>query len=96
MLQNAGYEYKSYADPVQALQEFKPCFCDLILLDIKMPVLKRIWALQKYKRNDNTIQIIFITAGIEDYCNELSKVLPRIGWYNFYSKTAENEDPVKQ
>ena len=39
MLEDAGYECISYTDSLKALQEFKPCFYDLILLDIKMPVL---------------------------------------------------------
>ena len=39
VLEDAGYECSSYTDPVKALREFKPHFYDLILLDIKMPVL---------------------------------------------------------
>ena len=39
MLEDAGYDCISYTDSLKALQEFKPCFYDLILLDIKMPVL---------------------------------------------------------
>jgi PleD family two-component response regulator len=39
VLQDAGYECVSYTDSVKALQEFRPNYYDLILLDIKMPVL---------------------------------------------------------
>ena len=39
VLENAGFQCVSYTDSVKALQEFKPYFYDLILLDIKMPVL---------------------------------------------------------
>jgi CheY-like chemotaxis protein len=39
VLEDAGYECHPYTDPVKALQQFKPYFYDLILLDIKMPVL---------------------------------------------------------
>ena len=39
VLQNAGHECRYYTDSVKALKEFKPYFYDLVLLDIKMPVL---------------------------------------------------------
>jgi DNA-binding response OmpR family regulator len=39
ILEDAGYECITYTDSVKALQEFKPYFYDLILLDIKMPIL---------------------------------------------------------
>jgi CheY-like chemotaxis protein len=39
VLQDASFECISYTDSVKALQEFRPYYYDLILLDIKMPVL---------------------------------------------------------
>jgi CheY-like chemotaxis protein len=39
VLENAGFRCVSYTDSVKALQEFKPYFYDLVILDIKMPVL---------------------------------------------------------
>ena len=39
VLQDAGYECVSYTDPVKALEKFRSNYYDLILLDIKMPVL---------------------------------------------------------
>src|SRR5919197_396966 len=39
VLEEHGFECMSYIDSVKGLQEFKPHFYDLILLDIKMPVL---------------------------------------------------------
>src|SRR5919202_6225690 len=39
VLEDAGYECIPYTDSVKALQEFKSYFYDLILLDIKMPIL---------------------------------------------------------
>ena len=39
VLQDAGYECISYTNSVQALQEFRPNYYDLIILDIKMPKL---------------------------------------------------------
>ena len=37
VLEDAGYQCISYTDPVKALQQFRPNYYDLILLDIIMP-----------------------------------------------------------
>jgi DNA-binding response OmpR family regulator len=39
VLEDAGFECIPYTDSVKALQEFRPYYYDLILLDIKMPIL---------------------------------------------------------
>ena len=62
VLEDAGYECTSYTDPVKALQEFKPYFYDLILLDIKMPVLNGFELCRKIREVDRSVHIIFITA----------------------------------
>ena len=40
VLEDTGFECIPYIDSVKAMQEFRPYYYDLILLDIKMPVLK--------------------------------------------------------
>jgi PleD family two-component response regulator len=62
VLEDTGYECTSYTDPVKALQEFKPYFYDLILLDIKMPVLNGFELCRKIREVDRAVHIIFITA----------------------------------
>lgn len=39
ILQDVGFIVNAYEDPLVALSDFKPCFYDLIILDIKMPKL---------------------------------------------------------
>jgi PleD family two-component response regulator len=39
VLEDVGFECTSYTDPVKALQDFRPYYYNLILLDIKMPAL---------------------------------------------------------
>jgi DNA-binding response OmpR family regulator len=39
VLQDAGYGCIPYTDSVKAMQEFRPNYYHLILLDIKIPVL---------------------------------------------------------
>jgi|ERR687887_1976401 CheY-like chemotaxis protein len=47
VLEDAGFECFPYSDSVKALKEFRPNYYDLILLDIKMPVLN---GFEFYKR----------------------------------------------
>src|ERR687886_163156 len=69
VLQDAGYECISYTDSVQALQEFRPNYYDLVILDIRMPKLDGFALCEKIREIDNAVQIIFITAGEVYYEN---------------------------
>jgi PleD family two-component response regulator len=51
VLQDAGYECKSYTDSAKAIQEFRPNYYDLVILDIKMPVLD---GFELCKKNNRT------------------------------------------
>jgi two-component system catabolic regulation response regulator CreB/two-component system response regulator ChvI len=67
------YECKPYTDPVKALQEFRPNYYDLILLDIKMPVLNGFELCKKIRECDKAVQIIFITAAEESFYKNFGK-----------------------
>jgi DNA-binding response OmpR family regulator len=67
VLQDAGFECTSYIDPVKALKEFRPNYYNLILLDIKMPILNGFELCKKIRELDNTPHVIFITASEEYY-----------------------------
>jgi DNA-binding response OmpR family regulator len=72
-LEEVGYECKSYTDSVKALKEFRPNYYDLVLLDIKMPVLSGSDLCKKIRELDNTVHVIFITASEEYYEKSRSK-----------------------
>jgi CheY-like chemotaxis protein len=67
VLEDAGYECSCYTDSVKALNEFRPSYYDLGLVDIKMPVLYGFELCKKIRELDNNVQIIFITASEEYY-----------------------------
>src|SRR5438067_2048610 len=67
VLEDAGYECMSYTDSVRALQEFRPNYYDLILLDIRMPVLNGFELCRRIIELDRTVHIVFITASEEYY-----------------------------
>jgi two-component SAPR family response regulator len=65
-LQDAGFECIPYMDSVKALEGFRPCYYDLILFNIKMPVLNGFELCKKIREVDKAVHIIFITA-LEEY-----------------------------
>ena len=58
VLEDAGFECFPYSDSVKALQEFRPSFYDLILLDIKMPVLNGFEPCKRIIEFDKRLDVI--------------------------------------
>jgi DNA-binding response OmpR family regulator len=67
VLEDAGFECKSYTDSAKALQEFRARYYDLILVDVRMPILDGFDLCKKIMEIDNTLHIIFVTASEEFY-----------------------------
>jgi two-component system response regulator CpxR len=61
-LEREGFHIESYNDPQVALQEFKPGFYDLMLVDIKMPKLDGFKFYLAVRMNDIKVKVCFITA----------------------------------
>jgi CheY-like chemotaxis protein len=95
VLEDAGYQCTSYTDPVKALREFKPHFYDLILLDIKMPVLNGFELCKKIIELDRSVHIVFITASEEYYEKFRSQHFPELGKINYIQKPIGNEELVQ-
>jgi CheY-like chemotaxis protein len=95
VLEDAGYKCTAYTDSVKALQEFKPYFYDLILLDIKMPVLNGFELCKKIIALDRTVHIIFITASEEYYEKFRSQHFPELGKINYIQKPVGNDELVQ-
>ena len=95
LLRDVGHECISYSDPIKALQEFKPYFYDLILLDIKMPVLNGFELCKKILELDRTVHIVFITASEEYYEQFRSQHFPELGKINYIQKPIGNDELVK-
>jgi DNA-binding response OmpR family regulator len=75
-LQAALEKYKFrvdyYTDPVSAYKNFREGLYDLVILDIKMPIIDGFLLYQKIKRTDSNVKICFLTAG-EFYYEEFRK-----------------------
>ena len=62
VLEQSGYSTDSYTDPVAAYKNFRDGLYDLVLLDIKMPVVDGFLLYQKIRRTDSRVKICFLTA----------------------------------
>ncbi len=62
VLDQNGFTTDSYTDPVAAHQSFRDGMYDLVLLDIRMPVIDGFQLYQKIKSTDNRVKICFLTA----------------------------------
>ena len=95
VLEDAGYECISYTDSVKALQEFRPFYYDLILLDIKMPVLDGFELCKKIRQVDKTVHIIFITASEAYYEKFRNQHFPELAKINYIQKPIGNDELVQ-
>jgi two-component SAPR family response regulator len=84
-----------YTDSVKAMQEFRPNYYDLILLDIKMPVLNGFELCKKIREVDKTVQIAFITASEVYYENAREKYYPELDNINYIQKPIGNQELIQ-
>jgi CheY-like chemotaxis protein len=95
VLEDAGYECVSYIDPVKALQQFRPNYYDLVLLDVKMPILNGFELCKKIREVDRTVHIIFITAAEAYYEKFRTQHYPELSKVNYIQKPIGNEELVQ-
>jgi DNA-binding response OmpR family regulator len=91
-----GFIANTYDDPILALENFKAGSYDLVLLDIKMPIMDGFHLYQEMKKIDNKIKICFLTAS-ELYHEHFRKdQFCAIDKDLFLRKPIENEDLIKK
>ena len=95
VLEDAGYQCISYTDPFSALEEFRSNYYDLILLDIKMPVLNGFELCKKIREVDKTTHIVFITASEAYYEQFRTQHYPELGKINYIQKPVSNDELVQ-
>jgi CheY-like chemotaxis protein len=72
VLEGAGFYVDVFNDPSKALNNFKPNFYDLLLIDIKMPGMSGFQLHNALKVLDDSIKVCFITA-FEPYYQSLKE-----------------------
>jgi CheY-like chemotaxis protein len=67
-----GFRVDVYNDPVNLLENFRPYFYDLVILDIIMPDMDGFKLYNQLRKVDPDIKILFLTAS-EKHLDALSK-----------------------
>jgi DNA-binding response OmpR family regulator len=72
-LERSGFVSDSFNDPLKALESFGPGHYDMVLLDIRMPVMNGFELYREIRKLDAKVQICFLTAH-ENYAMEFNAV----------------------
>ena len=96
VFEQSGFNADSYDDPILALENFKACSYDLLLLDIKMPEMDGFHLYQEMKKIDSKIKVCFLTASEMYYEQFRKEQYSTIDKDLFLRKPIENEDLIKK
>ena len=94
ILEQNGFIVDSYEDPFLALENFKPHFYDLLILDIKMPEMSGFSFYREIKKRDDKMKVCFLTAG-EMYYGSYSDIFSSLPANCFIRKPITNEELSK-
>ncbi len=83
ILEMNGYEVDAYTSPLTALDNFKPDFYGLLVLDIRMPAMSGFELYRKMRSIDNEVKVCFITA-FEDYREEFRESFPMLDEFKYF------------
>jgi CheY-like chemotaxis protein len=92
-----GFEVDCYADPLCALEKFKPNIYDLLLLDIKMSKMDGFQLSKEMKKIDNKVKTCFLTA-CEIYYEQFRRGEEFAAWSKdlFLRKPIQNDELILQ
>ena len=91
MLQKNGFIVDSHENPFLALENFKPHYYDLLILDIKMPEMSGFSFYREIKKRDDKMKVCFLTAG-EMYYGSYSDIFSSLPANCFIRKPITNEE----
>ena len=94
ILEQNGFIVDSYEDPFLALENFKPHFYDLLILDIKMPEMSGFSFYREVKKRDDKMKVCFLTAG-EMYYGSYSDIFSSLPANYFIRKPVTNDELLK-
>ena len=94
VLEKNGFIVDSYENPFLALENFKPHYYDLLILDIKMPEMSGFSFYREIKKRDEKMKVCFLTAG-EMYYGSYSDIFSSLPANCFIRKPITNEELLK-
>ena len=94
VLEKNGFIVDSYENPFLALENFKPHYYDLLILDIKMPKMSGFSFYREIKKRDDKMKVCFLTAG-EMYYGSYSDIFSSLPANCFIRKPITNDELLK-
>ena len=92
---NSEFKVDSFTDPFMALENFRPDFYDLIILDIKMPKMNGFELYREIRKKDNKVKICFLTAG-EMYYGVYTDIFNALDVKCLIRKPIDNKELIKR
>lgn len=80
-----GFQVDSFNNPLSALASYKPGKYDLLLFDIRMPIMSGFELYKEIRKSDERVKICFITAYEIDN-NDFTKSFPTMTLRHFIKK----------
>jgi two-component system, OmpR family, response regulator ChvI len=84
-LEAKGFVVDAFNKPEDALANFKPGVYDMLITDIRMPVMTGFDLYREIRKNDDKIKVAFMTA-FEIYENEFRTIFKDIDVKSFFKK----------
>lgn len=98
VLEASGFKVDTFVDPTLGLENFKSSRYNLLILDIKMPVMNGFQLYAQIKKIDPDIKALFLTAltDLQEYDAFKKEVFPKEGQRHFIQKPIENDEIIKR
>ena len=94
IFESNGFTVDSFENPRHALENFKPDYYVLLILDIKMPEMNGFSFYSEIKKLDEKMKVCFLTA-IEIKYGEYSDILSSLPDNCIIQKPVTNQDLLK-
>jgi CheY-like chemotaxis protein len=96
VLEENGFKVDSFTDASEALEKFRTGISDLVIVDVKMPVIDGFSLYEKIKKLDDKVAICFLTAADYAYYEISKKKHPSINENCVIRKPVDNESLIRQ
>jgi DNA-binding response OmpR family regulator len=93
VLEDNGFQVDSFTDPLLALENCKGKAgkYEMLILDIKMPVMNGLELYKQVKKIDDKVKVCFLTAGELDYEQFRKELSPALDENCYIQKPFETE-----
>ena len=91
ILEESGFEADIYNDPIVALSMYKPCYYDLVMIDLKLPGMTGFELYNQIRTIDKKTKVCFLTSSEQFHQQYRSNEFQDFDPILFIQKPVENE-----